>query len=77
MTDEEKTITQAMGLLKSLKTPYVFIVRQDRAIRNAIFPNPEEAGELLARAAKHDPEVKKIMAEAIKIIQSGTQNSGL
>jgi hypothetical protein len=65
----EQIIKEVQDLLRQLKTPYIFIVRQDRDIRTSTFPTKEVAGELLARAVSGDRNIGDILTEAMKYVK--------
>jgi hypothetical protein len=65
----EQIIKEVQDLLRQLKTPYIFIVRQDRDIRTSTFPTKEVAGELLARAVSGDRNIGDILTEAMKSVK--------
>lgn len=66
---EQETITEIRYLLSTLKTPYIFIVRDGKAIRTMTFPTPPVAGELLGRAAVMDENIGKVLTETMKLIK--------
>jgi hypothetical protein len=67
--DNTGIIKQVQDLLRQLKTPYIFIVRQDTSIRTSTFPTKEVAGELLARAVSGDRNIGDILTEAMKYVK--------
>jgi hypothetical protein len=66
--ENNEIIKQVYGLLRQLKTPYLFLVRQDDEVRSSAFPTIKEVGELLARSASGDKNVGDILTEAMKHI---------
>lgn len=63
---ESQIISTVNELLRELKTPYVFVVRQGTSIRTSFFPTPPVAGELFARAVSTDQNFGKVLTEAMK-----------
>ncbi len=68
MTNEE-IINQVEALLGQLKTPYIFIVRDNKDIRTALFPTTIVVGELLAKTVISDKIIENVLAHTMKLIK--------